>query len=668
MNRFFSILMLLGLVAVAQSDTLIIQSHHQVDLTWYGDYDKEVVFPSENSFEKVLMDFTMGCASGGCSDWDYTVSVFLMRPTGLMDSVVLDLDTMLLEPLTIDTTWAVNESFEKFELARLITPYGAYMDAYISGDPNDLYDDSWTHSYIFDVTDFAPLLRDTSLIRVHYGGWSSGFSATVDFDFIVGVPPREVLHIENMYPVDEYSYRSLADDESFPPLTRTFEEPIQGLALKSYISGHKHAGPENCCEWVPKNHSLSINSQTVSQWSVWKDCGMNPIFPQGGTWPFDRAGWCPGSAVDLKVKELTNYINVDVPLTIDYSVEPYKNNGEDTGTFIVSNTLFSYGAINFEKDLEIIDILKPSRKDEWRRMNPMCAGPLIEIRNRGSEKVSSVKIQYGLKGEDLTIYDWTGDLEFLETAWIELPEPNWKGLNDASEFVVHLIYDEDEYLLNNTLTSDFDLTEVLPNEFIVSYKTQNNFDSSNRAAESSLEVFNSVGELVYDNFSFSESNTWYHDTLRLSSGCYSLVFRDLNQDGINEYWYSGEPYSAAGMLQIRNLEGVLLKIFPDDFGQQIDYQFTINPSLHTGVLDTIGLNLYPNPTKDFLHLNIFLGHPQNLEVSIINAKGYEVTRFQRTNFTVGNEFVDTKNMSPGIYYCSIFGDWGVTTKRFVVTD
>ena len=668
MNIFFSILAFVGSVVVAQNDTVKIKSHHQVDLTWYGDYDEKVLFPSEKSFEKILMDFTMGCASGGCSDWDYTVSVFLMNPTGSFDSTVTVLDTVRFEPLEIDTTWEVNESIEKFELARLITPYGGYMDGYISGDPNDLFDDSWMHSYVFDVTDFAPLLRDTSLIRVHYGGWSSGFSATLNFDFIEGTPPREVLQIENMYPVDEYTYRSLADDECFPAITKTFDESIRGVALKSYISGHKHAGPENCCEWTPKNHFLSIDHQVVSQWSVWKDCGMNPIFPQGGTWAFDRAGWCPGSAVDLKVNELTEFVNTDLSYSLDYSVEPYQNTGEDTGTFIVSNTLFSYGPISFEKDLEITDILKPTRKDKWKRMNPICAGPLIEIRNRGSEKVSSARIQYGLKGGELSIFDWTGELEFLESALVELPEPNWKDLNDASEFVVNIIHNGDEYLFNNTLSTDFDLPEVLPSDFIVSFKTQNSFGPTNRASESSLQVYNGVGELVFDDSSFSESNTWYHDTLRLNPGCYALFFKDLKQDGINEYWYSGESYSAAGMLQIRNLEGVLLKTFPDDFGQQIDYQFTINPSLHIGVLDTIGLNLYPNPSEGYLHVNISLGHPQTVHVRIVNSNGLEVSRFVRMNYTVGTELLDLKNLSPGVYYCSLRTQETETTKKFVVTD
>ena len=576
MNKFFSLFAILCFVACSQNDTIKVRSHDHVDLIWYENYDEKVLFPKPNSYEKILMNFTMGCASGGCSHWDYTVSVFLMEPTGTLDSNVVVLDTVSLEPLEVDTTWNVYEVLEKFELARLITPYGNYMDWDKPSDPNDLFDSSWEHSYVFDVTDFASLLKDSSLIRVHYGGWSSGFSATVDFDFIEGIPAREVLSIENMYPIGEYSYRSLADDENFPPITKTFDEKVKGVAVKSYITGHKHAGPENCCEWIPKQHSLAINGDEICQWEVWKDCGMNPIYPQGGTWPFDRAGWCPGTAVDLQVSDLTVFINPGSEVELDYRVQPYGNNGEDTGTFILSNTLFSYGSINFEKDIEITDIIKPTNKDKWRRMNPICADPVIEIRNRGSESITAVSVEYGIEGAELLTYEWTGTIGFLETVFVALPAPDWTSAAQDSKFIATLILEGDEYLNNNTLRSDFDIPEVLPRDFVFEFRTQTNYDSTNRAQQSTFCIYDADAELIFEHSSALESFTWYEDTISLSAGCYELVFKDAAENGVNEHWYYGEHASAAGKVQIRNMDGAIIKKFPDDFGQQIDYRFTVD--------------------------------------------------------------------------------------------
>ena len=41
----------------------------------------------------------------------------------------------------------------------------------------------------------------------------------------------------------------------------------------------------------------------------------------GGTWPYDRAGWCPGTKVDEYIFELTNLVNPGQTITIDYEIQ-----------------------------------------------------------------------------------------------------------------------------------------------------------------------------------------------------------------------------------------------------------------------------------------------------------------------------------------------------------
>ena len=670
MNKLFlPLFALLSSFGFAQNDTIHVQAQQDAQLTWYGNYDAIAAFPTQNvSYEKILMDFTLGCADGGCSHWDYTVSVYLMDPTGALDSTIAVLDTLSLEPFEVDTTWNVYEVLEKFELGRLITPYGNYMDWVQPTDPNDLFDDSWEHSLIFDVTDFAPILQDSSLIRVHYSGWSSGFSATVDFDFIKGTPAREVLSIENMAPVGGYSYQSLADDQNFTAITKSFDENVEGVAVKSYVSGHGHEGPQSCCEWVSKQHSIAINDEEIYQWYVWKDCGMIPVYPQGGTWPFDRAGWCPGTAVDMQFSELTEFIDLEAEVELDYRVQPYSNNGEEAGTFIVSNTLFSYGEINFEKDIEITDILKPTNKDQWSRMNPICGNPLVEIRNRGSQFLTSATIQYGIEGGELSTYEWTGAMDFFESSLVELPAPNWSGLTEDSKFIATVILDDDEYLSNNTLTSDFDIPEVLPSEFVFEFRTQTNYGSTNRAAQSSFYIYDIDGELVFEHSSGLQPYTWYKDTISLPTGCYELVFEDSAEDGVNEHWYYNESSTAAGKVQIRNMEGDIFKKFPDDFGQQIDYRFTVDFPMETASIDEGCFGVYPNPARDFIVMSLSLAHSEDVDFVLYNSIGKEINRIRRNNFTVGSETLDTRDLSPGIYYCKIITAMDEQVRKFVLVD
>ena len=77
-------------------DTTKVQVHDNVDITWYGSYDKWGYFPQPNqSWRKVLLHYTMGCASGGCSDWDYTTNIEIKHRTGKVDSNLVLAQSMM---------------------------------------------------------------------------------------------------------------------------------------------------------------------------------------------------------------------------------------------------------------------------------------------------------------------------------------------------------------------------------------------------------------------------------------------------------------------------------------------------------------------------------------------------------------------------------------------
>ena len=107
---------------------------------------------------KIIMIFTLGkysCPAGTqyCADWDYTVQNFLMTKTG---------DTV--------------------ELGRLITPYANTSYA--------RFPMTWKQRYTYDVTDLYSLLKGSAAIRIHYSGYSGGFTANITFAFIEGKPKK----------------------------------------------------------------------------------------------------------------------------------------------------------------------------------------------------------------------------------------------------------------------------------------------------------------------------------------------------------------------------------------------------------------------------------------------------------------------------------------------
>ena len=121
--------------------------------TWYGNIYGEGSFPNNKTYRKVTFKYTLGCPDGGCSDWDYSTSIYLRKPTGELDT-------------------AQNMIYNDLEIARVMTPYGGYWS-----DPRE-------QTYEFDLTDYQHLLKDSVSFRCWYGGWSAGWNLNLEMEMI----------------------------------------------------------------------------------------------------------------------------------------------------------------------------------------------------------------------------------------------------------------------------------------------------------------------------------------------------------------------------------------------------------------------------------------------------------------------------------------------------
>ena len=85
-------------------------------------HKKWAVFPDgSEKLLKIMLHYTMGCASSGCSGWDYLTHILLSHPTGTYDSIH-NQNT---------SSWDLFEIIEKYELGRAVSPYGTYMQSLI---------------------------------------------------------------------------------------------------------------------------------------------------------------------------------------------------------------------------------------------------------------------------------------------------------------------------------------------------------------------------------------------------------------------------------------------------------------------------------------------------------------------------------------------------------
>jgi hypothetical protein len=528
-------------------DTLVIQTFSFDDPSpegWGAPYRGTFTFPDDDrSWERILMIRSLKCDSATkgdkypCGEWDYHTHTVIYLPDG--------------------------DTVKPFELGSFITPYGKRLK--MGGDKG------WT--WVYDVTDYAPLLKG----EVDLKSGNNQELLDMKFIFIEGTPPRDVISVENLYPWGLYKYGDLADDSVLKAKEIILHPDAQGYMLRARISGHGHNGPRNCCEWDSKTHSYYIDEWDHFRWNVWKDCGFNPIYPQGGTWPFDRAGWCPGTKVDEYDFELTPFVHPGDTVMIDYSIEQYKNNGEKDGEFRMSHQLFTYGPPNFQVDAVIEDIIAPSDKDCYSRVNPICSNPLVIIRNSGAIPLRKLKISYGIKGRKKNEFTWNGQLEFLEREEVYLPQPDWTELEDGLTFEVQLSGPngaEDENPGNNYLSSKMVVPEVLPDEFVI-YIEPNDIG---RDRDNTYVLTDECGAVVYSREDFTV-DTLFRDAVKLDPGCYEFRLSDKVEDGMNRHWWyrneNPDLMGKNGKIEFHDVDGNVIRRFPYDFGQEILYRFSV---------------------------------------------------------------------------------------------
>lgn len=218
-------------------------------------------------------------------------------------------------------------SGEWLEMGRYITPYG-------------VDNSQWDRGYEIDVTDFKSLLQGEAELRSYIEVWGSdGWNLSVEFDFEEGEPDYPYYNIAR---VIQYNRNSLEGvpygvDASDFDLTKSLTLPANTEAahLRTIITGWGHATPTDedgrpCAEWCFRTHQININSApTFSHAMEPMGCSQNPTNNQRGNWQPDRAGWCPGMAVPVRIDDLGNN-RAGQTLAYEYEFESWTSNGGTT--------------------------------------------------------------------------------------------------------------------------------------------------------------------------------------------------------------------------------------------------------------------------------------------------------------------------------------------------
>lgn len=574
----------------AEGDTTIVISHNTQILDWYGNFDSLATFPDHSvTYRKIYMEFELGkyhCEgynpsnpgegegqTGWCGDWDYDVHILAMTADG---------DTI--------------------ELGELITPYANSNFPATAG-----WD--WKHPYLFDVTDYYPILKNDVTIRIFYSGYSGGFTGTVKFYFIEGTPAREVVHIEKLYH-GSYAY-GLADDPIEDKVSiRTISFPADATSgvLRTIISGHGGIADENCAEFCNKWLKYFVNDNEILQRDIWRDdCGYNWLAVQSGTWVYNRGNWCPGNVVEPWIVPLPEDLSPGSDFTADIDFEPFSTS-HSGASYKMSTYAIFYGPYAHELDLAIEDIISPNQFIEKRQSNPVCGEAKFRVKNYGSTSITSFKVAYQIGSGAVLEKEFTTDLapdavaEFTIEDFEELTSVTGTQTFHLQILEVNGTAGDDEPF-NNSRSSTFQAAPVHTNDvYHVQLKTSGATSSVNPVTWSIVDI--STGEIIHSRTA-TVANTTFRDTMVITNGCYKLVTETPYNLGLAFF-----SSFAGGHVRLYNAEnGARIPVPGNDmanpglegnFGRGYTYYFSVNSPNSIPEIETSGtIRVYPNPAQDY---------------------------------------------------------------------
>ena len=585
-----------------------------------------------------------------------TVNVFEAASENVYDGATGTLLTTL--PVMTEGTITITllDYFRRFpfynELVSFVTPYGIGLDLGQNGK-----------SWYFDMSDYVKILKGNKRLVMSGGVWQEELD--LEFLFIVGTPPRNIVQYDQLwqgeYRLGSPNINEIINGTKMPTVAYPFSSEATSFKMKSSITGHGSQG-EFAQNGGTVSHRILVNNVQKFNWTITQNCSENPIFPQGGTWVYNRQGWCPGQRTLLKEQDLTPHVTAGTTMNLDYRTT---NPSVPTGDYryIVAHQVIGYGAPNFSLDASIEDVKMPNNTNaEHLRINPMCERPKITLRNTGATTLTSVAIEYWLnEASTHQTYTWTGTLASMAAIDVFLPTNElWSvGVSSANnKFHAQIISaneSADMYANNNHFVSSFSLPDVMPAVFKIQLKT------NNLPTQNNYSLYDSDGALI-ETKTFTTGNTVYtytYQTPQIVNGCYRLRVNDSGKDGLQ--WWANTS-QGAGYVRFLDANDVVIKTFTPDFGGGFDYSFSVNSLLSNPIFENEeALRVYPNPSN-----GTFTVESNQLQGSIITV--YDVLGNLVVQKEAQSEQVDFDSiqLSTGIYLIKINKENQIVTKKLIV--
>lgn len=286
-----------------------------------------------------------------------------------------------------------------------------------------------------------------------------------------------------------------------------------------------------------------------------------------------------------------------------------------------------------------------------------CSGvlsPSVTIRNNSEIDLTQVDINYSVNGENLSTFQWTGSLGYLETADVDLPSVDFinQENNSTTVYTTSPNGNDDEYVFNDTLIQNFEMAMSVAETVNLVLRLDNNPE------ETSWEVKNSLGDVVYSGGSYTTQGENISETFELNAfECYSFAIYDTGGDGLEMPGFFILYYGNNSTI----LEGTY-------FGSMSGTEFVTG---YVGIeeeIDSYSLSVFPNPFSDKTNISFSLNTTQNVIIEVYNMLGEKVSTIDKGILSQGSQVVefDRSKLTNGVYFITMNINNRLITEKIII--
>lgn len=316
----------------------------------------------------------------------------------------------------------------------------------------------------------------------------------------------------------------------------------------------------------------------------------------------------------------------------------------------------------------------------YENMDVNCesvTNPSFEIRNNGSDTLTSLDIEYDINGT-IGTYNWTGSLAFFETATIELGEIEFTS-DDDNTLMITLSSPNGDGIDENTANNNLEIPVPVSQETTLGITVKVYTD--NYPGETSWKIRNSANLVVASATYGSGSAAGgpnalimheHYVLLEDAFDCHSFTIYDSYGDGL-AYGPPGQIYGYEVIDGFGETVISLLGGEPTDlnFGSSNENKMTTTDvlSVEKSVLNS-SLSLYPNPTSTNLNIAFELERNDHITIDVMNIVGQIVSSQDFGTVSAGYTLktINVSDLSSGIYLVNITANDGVITRKITVSE